>query len=390
MSDFAPAQDKAMTTVKTGLYVHVPFCARTCDYCAFYQAAPDAEGIRRYFENLQREAALVSWPAHLDTVFWGGGTPGLLTPRDLGRLGSLVRDVCGGTPSEWSVEMTPLSATEARLQALREAGVTRISLGVQSFQPRLLEALGRQHTPEQAFKAAERVRAAGFENVNYDLMFALPGQEDEDWLGDLDQAIALNPAHISTYCLTFEEDTKLWLKLSQGKIKRDVEAEARLYTRTWERLAEAGYGQYEISNFALPGRECRHNLNTWRMQDWIGLGPSAASQHAGWRGTNIADLDKWGAEVVAGRRATEDRTELSSALLAEDALIFGLRMNEGVDMEQWREKAPVAGWTAVDAMVAELSEGGLAELSGSRIRLTARGRLLADSVGERLLGLLSQ
>jgi oxygen-independent coproporphyrinogen-3 oxidase len=262
-------------------------------------------------------------------------------------------------------------------------------LGIQSFQPRLLDALGRQHTPEQAFKAAERLHAAGFDNVNYDLMFALPGQDDEDWMRDLDQAIALAPAHISTYCLTFEEDTKLWLKLSQGRIRRDVEAEARLYTATWERLAAAGYAQYEISNFARPGRACLHNLNTWRMQDWIGLGPSAASQQAGWRGTNIADLDKWCTEVAAGRRAGEDRQELSPELLAEDALIFGLRMNEGVDLAPLRARAPGADWAAVEAMAGELREGGLADVTASWIRLTPRGRLLADSVGERLLGLLS-
>ncbi len=389
MSDFAIAQDKAMGTVSTGLYIHVPFCARSCDYCAFYQSAPDADAIRRYFEALRQEAGLIAWPAQIETVFWGGGTPGLLSPKDLLKLGALVREFSGGRPREWSVEMTPLSVTEARIEALKEAGVTRISLGVQSFQPRLLDALGRQHTPEQAFKAAERLHAAGFDNVNYDLMFALPGQDDEDWMRDLDQAIALAPAHISTYCLTFEEDTKLWLKLSQGKIRRDVEAEARLYTATWERLAAAGYGQYEISNFARPGRACLHNLNTWRMQDWIGLGPSAASQQAGWRGTNIADLDKWCAEVAAGRRAGEDRQELSPGLLAEDALIFGLRMNEGVDLAPLRARAPGADWAAVDAMAGELREGGLADVTGSWIRLTPRGRLLADSVGERLLGLLS-
>jgi oxygen-independent coproporphyrinogen-3 oxidase len=266
---------------------------------------------------------------------------------------------------------------------------------VQSFQPALLEALGRQHTREQVFRAYERVRAAGFASVNLDLMFALPGQADEAWESDLAQALALAPDHLSTYCLTFEEDTRLWLKLSQGKVKREVEREARLYEATWARLEEAGYAQYEISNFARPGHVCRHNLNTWRMQSWVGLGPSAASQHAGWRGTNLADLDGWQVAVAAGRRATEDQVELSPALLVEDALIFGLRMNAGVDVAQLRRRFPSAPWAEVADLLVRLAEAGwlerASELSvGTEVwRLTAAGRLLADAVGGELLAALS-
>jgi oxygen-independent coproporphyrinogen-3 oxidase len=158
--------------------------------------------------------------------------------------------------------MAPASVTEARLEALREIGVTRISMGAQSFQPALLDGLGRQHTREQIFRAYERIRAAEFASVNIDLMFALPGQDEAAWMTDLTEALALAPDHLSTYCLTFEEDTKLWVKLSKGQVKLDVEHEARLYETTWARLEAAGYGQYEISNFARPGHACVHNLNT--------------------------------------------------------------------------------------------------------------------------------
>jgi len=389
MSDKGQAQDKAMHLSPTGLYVHVPFCARTCDYCAFYQGAPDVDSIRRYQEGIRREAALVQWPERIETVFWGGGTPGLLSPKDLLSLGQTVRSLCGTGPSEWSIEMTPLSVTEARLAALKEIGVDRISLGIQSFQPRLLDALGRQHTPEQAFRAAERVKAAGFRSVNFDLMFALPGQTDEDWFADLDQAVALGPDHLSTYCLTFEEDTKLWLKLSEGKLRRDVEAEARLYSATWERLAAAGYAQYEISNFARPGHQCLHNLNTWRMHSWIGLGPSAASQHAGWRGANVSDLDGWLRHLESGARMTDDRRELDPALVAEDGIIFGLRMNEGVDLAPLEASLPAARWQPVSELVTRLRSEDLLLLDGTRARLSPRGRLVADSVGSEFLGLLS-
>jgi len=369
--------------------VHVPFCARTCDYCAFYQGAPDVDSIRRYQEGIRREARLVAWPDRIETVFWGGGTPGLLAPKDLLSLGRTVRELCGGAPREWSIEMTPLSVTEARLDALKELGVDRISLGIQSFQPLLLDALGRQHTPEQAFRAAERVKAAGFRSVNFDLMFALPGQTDEDWFADLDQALALAPDHLSTYCLTFEEDTKLWLKLSEGRIRRDVEAEARLYSATWERLAAAGHAQYEISNFARPGHACLHNLNTWRMHSWIGLGPSAASQHGGWRGANLADLDGWLARLEKDERMTEERSELSPGLLAEDGLIFGLRMNEGVDLAPLEASLAPGRWSPVAELVARLVSEGLLVLDSTRARLSPRGRLVADAVGSEFLGLLS-
>jgi len=269
--------------------------------------------------------------------------------------------------------------------ALRELGVTRISMGVQSFQPALLEALGRPHTRERVYRAYDRVRAAGFASVNLDLMFAVPGQRDDAWAADVNEAVALGPDHLSAYCLTFEEDTRLWVKLAQGQVRREVETEARLYLATWAQLAAAGYAQYEVSNFARPGHACLHNLHTWRMYEWIGLGPSAASQHAGGRGANPADLDRWLAGLARGERATEDRVRLTPALLAEDALIFGLRMNEGVDVAAWRARVPAAPWPAVEALLTRLADEGLAVWGDGRVSLTVRGRLVADAVGVELM-----
>jgi oxygen-independent coproporphyrinogen-3 oxidase len=275
--------------------------------------------------------------------------------------------------------------TEARLGVLRDAGVTRISMGVQSFQPALLEALGRQHAPAQIYRAYERVRAAGFASVNLDLMFALPGQTAAEWEADVREAVALAPDHLSTYCLTFEEDTRLWVKLSQGRVKLDVEHEARLYESTWAQLAAAGYAQYEVSNFARPGHACLHNLNTWRMAEWVGLGPAAASQFAGWRGSNVADLGRWLADLERGVRLTEERVALTPALRAEDALIFGLRMNEGVNLAEWRPRAPDLPWAEVDAVLAGLVAAERLGREGDVIRLTDRGRLVADAVGAEIM-----
>ncbi|MBK9989961.1 MAG: radical SAM family heme chaperone HemW [Verrucomicrobia bacterium] len=385
MSEIKVLPKGASKHVSLGVYVHVPFCAKTCDYCAFYQVSPTVPMLRQYLDGVSAEAGMVEWIRPVDTVFWGGGTPGLLSPGDLRKLGETVKANFGGVPTEWSVEMAPASVTEARLAVLRELGVTRISMGAQSFQPDLLAALGRPHTREQILRAYDRIRAAGFASVNIDMMFALPGQDEAAWLADVREAVSLAPDHISTYCLTFEEDTALWVKLSEGKVKLDPEREAQLYEKTWEELGAAGYAQYEISNFARPGHACLHNLNTWRMHEWIGLGPSAASQYAGWRGTNISDLAAWSEKLGRGERATEDRTALTPGLLLEDALVFGLRMNEGVDLTALRTNHPQAPWAAVDQLAERLAAEGLATLSEGRLALTLRGRLIADAIGTEIM-----
>ena len=386
MSGLVPAQAKASSAhAPLGFYVHVPFCASTCDFCAFYQTQPTAGSIERYLDCVATEASLVAWKRPVTTVFWGGGTPGLLAARDLEKLGAIVRARCGGAPLEWTVELAPGSVTEERLTVLRAIGVTRVSMGVQSFQPALLDALGRQHSVQQIDRAYDRVRAAGFPTVNLDLMFALPGQTAVEWAADVREAVSRAPDHLSTYCLTFEEDTKLWVKLSQGRVKLDPDHEVRLYEQTWAQLGAAGYAQYEVSNFARPGQACLHNLNTWHMHEWVGLGPSAASQHGGWRGGNIADLEKWQTNVAHGDRVTEDRVALTPALLTEDALIFGLRMNAGVDVDQWRARCPNAPWEAVDALLRRLVNEQLATKDDAIVCLTDRGRLLADAVGAELM-----
>jgi oxygen-independent coproporphyrinogen-3 oxidase len=375
--------------VPLGLYVHVPFCASTCDFCAFYQVRPTAESIKGFMECIAAEAALTRWDRRLSTVFWGGGTPGLLAPADLARLAAVVHALPGGRePAEWTVELAPASVTRDRLAVLRDAGVTRVSLGVQSLRPALLEALGRMHTVEQVRRAYGLIRGAGFASVNLDLMFALPGQTPSEWDSDIADAVALAPDHLSTYCLTFEEDTALWVKLSQGRVRLDPENEARMYERTWERLGAAGYAQYEVSNFARPGHACRHNVNTWRMAEWVGLGPSAASQHGGWRGANPADLDEWSRRVSLGERMTCERTALTPLLLAEDALVFGLRMNEGVDLARLRAGCPEAPWDRLEGLVARLADEGLAGLEGTVVRLEPKGRLVADSIGSEIMATL--
>jgi oxygen-independent coproporphyrinogen III oxidase len=369
----------------TSAYLHIPFCASSCDFCAFYQEQPDRAEIEGFLASIEGEMSQFTPHAPIRTAFWGGGTPGLLPAADLLRLGkSMAKSL--GKPQEWSVELAPSSVRADKLAALREAGVTRVSMGVQSFDPATLEALGRRHSHRQVMDAWELVRAAGFASVNLDLIFAVPGQDEARWEADLREAMRLGSDHLSTYCLTFEEDTAMFVKLSKGKVRIDRDLETRLYRRTWELLAEGGYAQYEISNFAKPGHACRHNLATWEMRDWVGFGPSAASQHAGRRWSNVADLRKWREGVASGIPAVENVVELSPALLLSDALIFGLRMNRGVEPSALAARLGAELPTGVKALAERLAEEGLAEWDGARLTLTEEGRLVADAVGLEVMG----
>ncbi|MDG2166867.1 MAG: radical SAM family heme chaperone HemW, partial [Opitutales bacterium] len=315
-----------------GLYLHVPFCASTCDFCAFYQEKPHRKELDRYLDGIEKELQWIQMDRPVDTVFWGGGTPGLLPAGDLQRLGEAVLNAAGQRPIEWTVEMAPSTVKDDKLQVLKDLGVTRISMGVQSFDEKSLEGLGRLHRPKQIYQAYDRIRDAGFENVNLDLMIALPGQGKIELEKDLKEACRLDPEHLSTYCLTFEEDTALWVKLSQGKIKQDLELDAEMYESTWDQLTSAGYNHYEISNFSKPGRECLHNINTWKMKEWIGVGPSAASQFQNIRYSNAADMDNWLEQVDSDVQSRCEVVKLSQEDLLEDAVMFGLRRGEGMSI----------------------------------------------------------
>lgn len=369
-----------------GLYVHVPFCATTCDFCAFYQEAPKREELLRYLGGIERELARYPERLAVESVFFGGGTPGLLAARDLEALGRTVLGRLAAAPQEWTIELAPSAVKADKARLLRELGVTRVSLGVQSFEAGMLERLGRQHNPKQVRAAIDTLRAAGFENLNLDLIFAVPGQTLDEWERDLEQALAEKPAHISTYCLTFEEDTALWVKLQRGEVRKSSEAEeVQFYRRTWEILGEAGLAQYEVSNFAQQGYACKHNLNTWRMGEWIGVGPSAAGQYRGRRWTNIADLGQWLGGLEGGQPALRDEITLDDATLALDACIFGLRMVAGIDLTELRGRFPQGPWESLEALWVDLEAEGLLERAGTCVRLTDDGRLVADRVGLAVL-----
>lgn len=369
-----------------GLYCHVPFCASTCDFCAFYQEKPRRGDLDRYLDAMDREFDLLPGDRVVETVFWGGGTPGLLAAKDLERLGAALLERLVEPPKEWTIEIAPSTVKADKLSVLRDLGVTRISMGVQSFDADLLDSLGRLHRPNQIYKAWDLVQAGDFPQTNLDLMFAIPNQSMAQWEAAIREAARLGPNHLSTYCLTFEEDTALYVKLSKGELKIDEERELAFYERGWELLAELGYQQYEISNFAKPEGACLHNLNTWRMTEWIGCGPSAASQYAGQRYQRPANIDEWSTAMLKGAPPKQEVIELDDSILFADSVVFGLRMNSGIDLDEIARCFSSAGNSIVIRRLLErLAVEGLVELDGSHAKLTHAGRLVCDSIGSAVL-----
>ena len=262
--------------------------------------------------------------------------------------------------------------------------MNRFSLGVQSFSERVLEAIGRPHTVKQTEAAIELLKNET-KNWNIDLIFAAADSTLEEWEEDLKKALAHGPNHISTYCLTFESDTAMFLKMLRGSKKcPSAEEEARFYLRTWEVLRGAGYEHYEVANWARPGYECRHNWNTWQMNDWVGYGPSAASQVNLQRWTNIADLGAWAEGIKAGKRKVSDEETLTPQQMAVDALVFGLRLPAGVDRGKLQQRWALRPSAAMEKLAESLCQEGLLTVTGECWRLTDQGLLVADAIGLEL------
>ena len=377
--------------MKTGLYCHIPFCGSTCDFCAFYQEKPAKEDLELYLKGMDSEFGLLPKDLKIETLFWGGGTPSLLSAKDLSRLGQSMLKNINHDFTEWSVEMAPSTVKKDKLEVLKDLGVTRFSLGVQSFDGDLLEKLGRLHNPTQIYRAWELIQSSGIEQTNLDLMFALPHQTIEQWESDLTEANRLGSSHISTYCLTFEEDTALYAKLSRGELKIDEEKERLFYERGWDLLESFGFKQYEISNFSRSKKaRCMHNVNTWRMNEWIGCGPSAASQFNHQRYKQTSSIQVW-ADGLKGNKSTFDEvSEVTESVRFIDRLIFGLRMNEGVSLSELRERFSIPIFEEkLSQYFDQLSAEGYLNKTKDRLILTREGQLKCDAIGSRLLSLES-
>jgi oxygen-independent coproporphyrinogen III oxidase len=330
-----------------GLYLHVPFCRRKCPYCDFFSLPATPELLHEYPALVVRQLELAQtsgdWPGPLASVFFGGGTPSLLSPAAIGCLLDAAEQrfgFCDG--AEISLEANPGTVTEASLAGYRAAGVNRLSLGVQSLSPTNLALLGRIHSAGEAVQALRWARRAGFASVSGDLIFALPGQNAAAALADVDQLLQLGPEHLSCYGLALEPGTALQHAVASGQLTLpDENGYADIYLALHERLAAAGFEHYEISNYARPGHACRHNLNTWQRGSYLGLGPGAHSFLARDWGIRLAvpgDWPRYRRRLTAGKNPAEILEVLDRSGAMTETLYLGLRCAAGVDENQFRRR----------------------------------------------------
>lgn len=364
------------------LYVHVPFCHTICGYCDFYSTVLDRSAVGPLVDALLAELSIrqAGHALACETIFVGGGTPTTIAPSELRRLLTALRATASAS-LEFTVEANPATVSPEVADTLAGSGVNRVSIGAQSFDRSELRILERIHEPQQVAQTLENCRRAGIENLNVDLIFAVPGQTLEGWLANLRAALALEPRHLSCYGLTFERGTPLYEQLQSGEVKRlDAELEAEMYEATIDTLAAAGLRQYEISNFAQPGFECRHSLVYWNNRQHVGLGPSAAGLVGETRYKNIADTAEYARSLRAGRLPVIQQERLSPEQRARESMMLGLRLIEGVDRATFEHRFGRDPAELFAEPLARFIELGLTETTQSAVRLTRRGLLVADSV----------
>ena len=388
------AESDSRSWMQPALYVHVPFCLRRCSYCDFYlvpmgagpisarQAGNEAPAQTRFLDALSAEFQQLPAEFLPEVVYFGGGTPTELSLSDLERLLALIRErLRGHPPIEWTVEANPGTLTREKAGALVAAGVTRVSLGVQSFQPRVLEFLGRFHRAPEISSAVEMLRGAGIHNLSLDLIFAVPGTTLDDTRADLDALLALAPPHVSCYCLEYEAGSDLTLLLKKGFLRElPDDLVAAQYECIRDTLAGAGIDQYEISNFARPGSECRYNQACWAGGEYLGCGPAAFSHAGGERFENVPSLHAYCARLAAGRSPVHYRERLAPEARARELLVTGLRRTEGWDLMRFRTLTGCDALSLGGEAMARLLADGLLEKVDGRLRLTRRAMLISDGV----------
>jgi len=375
-----------------GLYIHIPFCSHACPYCDFsFELLKDGR-VDRLLAALETEAARRGrespWPeAVFNTIFLGGGTPTCLTDRQLDRVFRMIHDSFRIDPgAEVTLEANPETVRVAKLRRLRDLGVNRLSIGVQSFSDEILRRLGRRHTADQAARAVVLAREAGFENVNFDLMFGVPGQAAPDWADTLERAVSLDPEHVSVYGLTIEPGTEFARMEEEGVL--DLPDEARqvaCYNQALDLLSAAGYRHYEVSNLSKPGFACRHNLSCWNGGDYLGLGPSAHSHLAGRRQANTRSLADYLTAMDERGGAIDMDETLTVDERIHEYILLRLRSVGGMDTRVFRDRFGDDAMGRRNPAIHALAGEGLLAERGTRICLTRKGLALADSVCEYLM-----
>ena len=374
----APAKPCAL-----GLYIHIPFCGAICHYCNFNRGLHDGTLAARYVDALERDIRGHADQAHADTVYFGGGTPSLLPPEDIGRLIAACRDSFTlADDAEITLETNPETVTVARMEAYRAAGVNRISMGAQSFRDEELKRLGRVHSAARVREAFAQTRQAGFDNISLDLMMWLPQQTLDDWMESIDGLLELGPEHASIYLLELYPNAPLQEDMARAGWSQAPEDDAAdMYLRGFERLDAAGYRQYEISNVARGGRESRHNLKYWRDGEWMAFGCGAHGTRDGRRWRVVSGTEDYIQRIRAGADTAAETRTLSAEERLEEMLFTGLRLSEGLPLKEIRAKFGVDVWDRYGrGLTRFVTAGVLRHEPTVRLRLTREGMLLANEV----------
>ncbi len=371
-----------------GLYIHVPFCSAICNYCTFNRGLFDHAQKTEYVRAVLKEIRSAGDRSPADSIFFGGGTPSLLEPEDVGAIVAACRESFALTDdAEVTLEANPESVSEQRLAGFHAAGINRLSFGVQSFSDAELQRLSRLHSGARAREAFGMARAAGFANISIDLMMWLPQQTIEEWLRSVDGLIALGPEHASLYLLEIYQNSPLRDAMAKSKwaVAPDDDA-AEMYLLAMERLDAAGYEQYEISNVARPGRKSRHNLKYWTDGEWLGFGPGAHSTRGGvcWR--NVSATPEYIGAVQSGGQLIAERRILSRQDGIEEALFTRLRLTDGINSALVRSRYGVDVWEQYGPELQRFVEAGVLIYDGRCLQLTRAGMLLANEIMTVFLG----
>ncbi len=371
------------------LYVHIPFCGRKCSYCGFYSTTYTTQSADEYLAALHLECVRYQRAFKnrtFDSVYIGGGTPTVLSPEQLMRLIHILREHFQiSHDAEFTLEANPNSVSNDCSTLLREYGINRLSLGIQSFDDKVLSFLGRLHSASAAVNAFQVARRAGFSNIGIDLIYGVPGQTEDQWNETLDKAIVLRPEHISAYSLSLDKGSRFMKAAKAGNFALPGDEQvAAMQELTVEILGRAGYGRYEISNYCLPGFICRHNMNYWQRGEYLGLGPSAWSFIEGKRYHTVADARIYSERMTAGLPVKEDEETVGIRQAANEKIMLGLRTVQGVDLVGFGREFGADALEQLDKNAALLIQAGVLDRATGRIRLTRRGFLLADEALARL------
>ena len=378
--------------MKTGIYIHIPFCLSRCIYCGFYSTTLGAQWHTRYTDAVLREMAMRqdefgeisdgdSQSGQVRTIYIGGGTPSVLPSGSVSRILDTAKQLYEGDPVEVTMEMNPDDVTPEYISAIRQHGVNRISMGVQTFDDRRLRFVGRRHTAAEAINAVETIRKGGIGNISIDLMFGFPEETLADWQQDVQQAIALRPTHISAYSLMYEEGTCLHRMMSSGRVQPvDEDTSLAMYAYLMDALAAAGYEHYEISNFALPGHRSIHNSSYWQDIPYMGFGAAAHSYRPGVRSWNVADLKEY-VEAIENGVLPSDSEQIDGNTHYDDLVTTALRTCEGLNLETLGATYRNYALRCADKHI----KAGLLKHEGGRLHLTRRGLFVSDMVMSDLM-----